>query len=255
MVRRKTLQWMGHVLRMDEDRLPRQVVDCSLARSVAEDGRVEQLKCRILQSGGAMRNVAVVAPLFWDFLKLPGYTKLIPWPEIRAAAAERALGRQAWRDAITNLAPLDFKNPNRLDVPHCHACSDVLRRLSKDAFPATATEQPPAELAAHKQYEAGRAAAQCHIVIPDRGRGCGGRGRCAARSHGCGRGHGRERGGGVDESDNESDDEAADESDAEATASEDPGLHVNEAGDAASDAENADDDLPLSTLQSALQGV
>eukprot|EP00955_Chlamydomonas_euryale_P050279 354510-Chlamydomonas_euryale.AAC.3 len=46
MVCRRTLQWMGHVLRMDEDRLPRQVFACPLARSVAEDGRVEQLKLR-----------------------------------------------------------------------------------------------------------------------------------------------------------------------------------------------------------------
>eukprot|EP00955_Chlamydomonas_euryale_P069496 360471-Chlamydomonas_euryale.AAC.5 len=54
---------------------------------------------------------------------------------------------------------------------------------------------------------------------------------------------------------NESDDKAADESDAEATASEDPGLDVDEAGDAASDAEDVEDGLPLSTLRSALQGV
>eukprot|EP00955_Chlamydomonas_euryale_P086392 364209-Chlamydomonas_euryale.AAC.4 len=40
------------------------------------------------------------ATTFWDFLKLPGQTKLIPWPEIQAAAAERALDRQAWQDAI-----------------------------------------------------------------------------------------------------------------------------------------------------------
>eukprot|EP00955_Chlamydomonas_euryale_P078169 363096-Chlamydomonas_euryale.AAC.11 len=46
---------------------------------------------------------------FWDFLKLPGHGKLIPWPEIRAAAAEHALDRQAWRDTIKNLAPLEFK--------------------------------------------------------------------------------------------------------------------------------------------------
>eukprot|EP00955_Chlamydomonas_euryale_P107717 365796-Chlamydomonas_euryale.AAC.15 len=31
---------------MDEDRLPQQILDCSLARSVVEDGRVEQLKLR-----------------------------------------------------------------------------------------------------------------------------------------------------------------------------------------------------------------
>jgi len=35
--------WMGHGLRMDEDSLPRQVFDCSFARSVAEDGRVWSL--------------------------------------------------------------------------------------------------------------------------------------------------------------------------------------------------------------------
>eukprot|EP00955_Chlamydomonas_euryale_P103427 365490-Chlamydomonas_euryale.AAC.12 len=107
-----------------------------------------------------------------------------------------------------------------------------------------ATEQLPAEPAAQKLYEAGRAAAQRHIVIPARGRGRGGRGGLSARSRGRGRGHGRAHGG-VDESDNESDDKAADESDAEATASEDPGLDDDEAGDAASDAEDAEDDLPL----------
>eukprot|EP00955_Chlamydomonas_euryale_P083281 363828-Chlamydomonas_euryale.AAC.15 len=46
MVRRWTLQWMGHILRMDDDCLPQQVFDCSSARSVEEDGRVEQLKLR-----------------------------------------------------------------------------------------------------------------------------------------------------------------------------------------------------------------
>eukprot|EP00955_Chlamydomonas_euryale_P034090 349686-Chlamydomonas_euryale.AAC.9 len=50
---------------------------------------------------------------FQDFLKLPGHTKLIPWPEIRAAAVERALDRQAWRDANKNLAPLEFKKPQQ----------------------------------------------------------------------------------------------------------------------------------------------
>eukprot|EP00955_Chlamydomonas_euryale_P079197 363265-Chlamydomonas_euryale.AAC.7 len=52
-----------------------------------------------------------VGTTFRDFLKLPGHTKLIPWPEIRAAAAERALERQAWRDAVKNLAQLEFKKP------------------------------------------------------------------------------------------------------------------------------------------------
>eukprot|EP00955_Chlamydomonas_euryale_P095496 364940-Chlamydomonas_euryale.AAC.7 len=87
----------------------------------------------------------------------------------------------------------------------CRACpraaQDVLRRLSGDGLPTICTEQPPAEPAAQKLYEAGRAAAQQHIVIPARGGARGGRGGSAARS--CG--HGRARGGGVDESDNESD--------------------------------------------------
>eukprot|EP00955_Chlamydomonas_euryale_P085395 364096-Chlamydomonas_euryale.AAC.2 len=45
---------------------------------------------------------------------LPGYTQLIPWPEIRAAAAKRALGRQAWRDAIKNLVLLELKKPQEV---------------------------------------------------------------------------------------------------------------------------------------------
>eukprot|EP00955_Chlamydomonas_euryale_P065719 359325-Chlamydomonas_euryale.AAC.2 len=55
---------------------------------------------------------------FWDCLKLPGHTKLIPWPEIRAVAAERALDRQAWRDAIINLVPLEFKKQPVQQVGH-----------------------------------------------------------------------------------------------------------------------------------------
>eukprot|EP00955_Chlamydomonas_euryale_P001096 12617-Chlamydomonas_euryale.AAC.1 len=35
-----------------------------------------------------------------DFLNLIGHTKLIPWPKIQRAAAERALDRQAWWEAI-----------------------------------------------------------------------------------------------------------------------------------------------------------
>eukprot|EP00955_Chlamydomonas_euryale_P096563 365020-Chlamydomonas_euryale.AAC.1 len=72
-LRRRTLQWMGHVLLMDEDRLPRQ--------GCHEEG-----------SGGGTN--------FRDFQKLPSHTKLIPRSRIRAAAAERALDRQAWRDAV-----------------------------------------------------------------------------------------------------------------------------------------------------------
>eukprot|EP00955_Chlamydomonas_euryale_P101239 365333-Chlamydomonas_euryale.AAC.4 len=106
MVRKRTLQWMGHVLRMDEDRLPRQVFDCSLARSVAEDGRVEQLQLRPHHrnienfSGmysstlrGCHEESSGGGTTFRDFLKLPGHTQMIPWPAIRAAAAERALDR------------------------------------------------------------------------------------------------------------------------------------------------------------------
>eukprot|EP00955_Chlamydomonas_euryale_P098331 365137-Chlamydomonas_euryale.AAC.7 len=107
----RRLQWMGHVLRMDEDRLPRQVFDCSLARSVAEDDRVEQLKlrpghrnvktflgCTALQSGDAMMKIPVVAPLF----------------RTASTAAEHALDRHAWLDAIENLAPLECKKPQQV---------------------------------------------------------------------------------------------------------------------------------------------
>eukprot|EP00955_Chlamydomonas_euryale_P072406 361389-Chlamydomonas_euryale.AAC.4 len=54
------------------------------------------LGCMALQSGGAMRRKAPeVAPYFRDFLKLTGRTRLILWPEIQPAAAERALIRLA----------------------------------------------------------------------------------------------------------------------------------------------------------------
>eukprot|EP00955_Chlamydomonas_euryale_P022061 233009-Chlamydomonas_euryale.AAC.1 len=86
---------------MDEDCLPRQVFYCLLARSVAEDGRVEQLKLRPglrnIKDSSGMYSSAIQGchkegsgggTTFRDFLKLRGHTKLIPWPEIRAAAAE-----------------------------------------------------------------------------------------------------------------------------------------------------------------------
>eukprot|EP00955_Chlamydomonas_euryale_P079460 363302-Chlamydomonas_euryale.AAC.13 len=102
MVRRRSLQWMRHILRMDEDRLPQQlrpghrnIKDFSGMNSSAIRG------CHEEGSGGD--------PTFWDFLKLPGHTKLIPLPEIQAAAAERALDRHAWRYAIINFAPSEFK--------------------------------------------------------------------------------------------------------------------------------------------------
>eukprot|EP00955_Chlamydomonas_euryale_P021035 222850-Chlamydomonas_euryale.AAC.2 len=100
---------------------------CSIARSVAEDGRVEQLKLRPgrrkIKDFSGMHSSAI-----WgchaegssggttgrDFLKLPGPTLLIPWPEIRAAAAERALDRHAWRDAIQNLAPFELEKPQQV---------------------------------------------------------------------------------------------------------------------------------------------
>eukprot|EP00955_Chlamydomonas_euryale_P028497 300376-Chlamydomonas_euryale.AAC.1 len=50
---------------------------------------------------------------FRDCLQMAGRTKLIPWPKIREAAAECALDRHAWRDAIKNLAPLEFKEPKQ----------------------------------------------------------------------------------------------------------------------------------------------
>eukprot|EP00955_Chlamydomonas_euryale_P083229 363815-Chlamydomonas_euryale.AAC.7 len=86
---------------MDEDRLPRQVFDCSLARSVAE--AVQSGGCHEEGSGGGT-----------TFGKLPGHTNLIPWPNIRAAMAEHALDRQAWRGAIKNLALLEFKTARQV---------------------------------------------------------------------------------------------------------------------------------------------
>eukprot|EP00955_Chlamydomonas_euryale_P115281 366338-Chlamydomonas_euryale.AAC.17 len=80
---------------------------------VKEDGSVEQLKLRQghrnMKDFSGMYSSAIRGcheegsdggTTFRDFLKLPYHTKSIPWPEIPAAAALRALDRQAWRDAI-----------------------------------------------------------------------------------------------------------------------------------------------------------
>eukprot|EP00955_Chlamydomonas_euryale_P071337 361040-Chlamydomonas_euryale.AAC.7 len=110
MDRRLTLQWIGHVLRMDEDRLPRQVFDCSLAR--ATETLKTFLGCTALQSEGHEEGSGGGAT-FRDFLKLPSHTKLISWPGIRAAVAVRALDRQARRGTVKNLAPLEVKKPQQ----------------------------------------------------------------------------------------------------------------------------------------------
>eukprot|EP00955_Chlamydomonas_euryale_P116864 366442-Chlamydomonas_euryale.AAC.29 len=62
------------------------------------------LACAALQSGVAERKALVVAPR----------TKLIPWPGVRATAAQRALDRKTWRDAVENLVPLRFKKPQQV---------------------------------------------------------------------------------------------------------------------------------------------
>eukprot|EP00955_Chlamydomonas_euryale_P095620 364948-Chlamydomonas_euryale.AAC.12 len=59
-----------------------------------------------------MSKVPVVAPLFWTSSRY--LATLDPWPAIRAAAAEHALDRQAWWDAITSLAPMEFKTPQQV---------------------------------------------------------------------------------------------------------------------------------------------
>eukprot|EP00955_Chlamydomonas_euryale_P069748 360571-Chlamydomonas_euryale.AAC.2 len=111
MVRRQTLQWMGHVLRMDEDRLPQQVFDCSLARSVAEDGRMEQLNSAIRDCHEEGSDSGTT---FRAFSSCLATLNLSLGREISAAVAERALDRQAWRDAIKSLARLEFKKPQQV---------------------------------------------------------------------------------------------------------------------------------------------
>eukprot|EP00955_Chlamydomonas_euryale_P056479 356438-Chlamydomonas_euryale.AAC.3 len=106
MVCRRTLRWMGHVLRMDEDRLQRQVFDCSLTRSVAEDGSMEQLKLR-----PGHRHIKGFSGMYSSAMR--GCHEEGSG-EIRAAAAERAVDRLACRDAIKNLAPLQFKKPEQV---------------------------------------------------------------------------------------------------------------------------------------------
>eukprot|EP00955_Chlamydomonas_euryale_P082035 363664-Chlamydomonas_euryale.AAC.2 len=49
-----------------------------------------------------------------DFLNFTGRADFIPPPEIRAEAGERALDRQAWRDALKSLLPLGFKKSQQV---------------------------------------------------------------------------------------------------------------------------------------------
>eukprot|EP00955_Chlamydomonas_euryale_P031768 333228-Chlamydomonas_euryale.AAC.1 len=76
------------------------------------------LGCTALQSGGAMRKLPAV---------------------IQAAAAEPALDRQAWRDAIKNLAPLKFKKPKQAGRV-THSCA---RRGGSGEFCATVSSVQP----------------------------------------------------------------------------------------------------------------
>eukprot|EP00955_Chlamydomonas_euryale_P059658 357442-Chlamydomonas_euryale.AAC.6 len=112
---------------MDEDCLPWHVFDFFLAGSVAEDGRVEQVKLRpghrattgfLGTYSSAIRAYheegSCGGTTFWNLLKLPGHIKVIPWPEIQAAAAEVPLDSQAWRDAIKSHAPEEFKKPQQV---------------------------------------------------------------------------------------------------------------------------------------------
>eukprot|EP00955_Chlamydomonas_euryale_P071822 361207-Chlamydomonas_euryale.AAC.1 len=72
----------------------------TIPRLVAEDGQVEQLKLRPyhrnMKDFSGMYSSAIRrcheegyggGTTFRDLLKMPDHTKLIPWPEIRAAAA------------------------------------------------------------------------------------------------------------------------------------------------------------------------
>eukprot|EP00955_Chlamydomonas_euryale_P007131 75605-Chlamydomonas_euryale.AAC.1 len=81
MVRGRTLQWMGRVLRMDEDRLPRRVTEMFKIC----------LGCTLYSSaiGGCHEEGSGGGNPFPDLVKLPGHTKLVSWPEIQAAAANK----------------------------------------------------------------------------------------------------------------------------------------------------------------------
>eukprot|EP00955_Chlamydomonas_euryale_P091290 364612-Chlamydomonas_euryale.AAC.16 len=96
---------------MDEDRSPRQTgsqnieafsgVSSSAIRGCHEEG----------SSGGTT---------FRDPLKLPSHTKLILWPEIRAAAAEPWTGRPG-RTLLETLLHWNLRSPIRLDAQYCLA--------------------------------------------------------------------------------------------------------------------------------------
>eukprot|EP00955_Chlamydomonas_euryale_P092977 364749-Chlamydomonas_euryale.AAC.1 len=71
---------------------------------------------------------------FWDFLKLPGRANLIPWPEVRAAAAERALeGRPSGLPLLKPLLHWNLRSPTGCTYvsplsPPSRTCADVRRQ-------------------------------------------------------------------------------------------------------------------------------
>eukprot|EP00955_Chlamydomonas_euryale_P077337 362918-Chlamydomonas_euryale.AAC.3 len=103
--------------------IPAAATPVDVCLSVAEDGRVEQLKlrqgprnikdflgCTTVQSGVAMRKIPALASFFRTSSSC--MATLNRFLSQRAAAAELALDRQAWH-AIHNLAPLESKQPQQ----------------------------------------------------------------------------------------------------------------------------------------------
>eukprot|EP00955_Chlamydomonas_euryale_P048412 353956-Chlamydomonas_euryale.AAC.1 len=120
---------------------------------------------------------------WWNHLSQVAWPhELIPWPEIQAAAAERALDRQACRDAIKNHAPLEFKktqqpesavNPG-LGLVHgavCNHCDLAAQNVEVLASGQSSGPAAAPTLQSVKRVRRGQGGRRERLVFVDRERG------------------------------------------------------------------------------------
>eukprot|EP00955_Chlamydomonas_euryale_P079553 363312-Chlamydomonas_euryale.AAC.2 len=74
------------------------------------------LGCAALQYQGYRKKGFRGGTTLQNVCELSSRAQVIQWPEIHAAAAQRALNRQAWWDAVKDTDPSAFRSPNGVDV-------------------------------------------------------------------------------------------------------------------------------------------
>jgi hypothetical protein len=85
MIMKRVFKWLGHVMRMPDDRLPKMVYDCMPVGGARPRGRPK----------GAFRHT------YGEFLKMAGYTEPKAW---LSEMYERAQDRLGWRSFVDSLS-------------------------------------------------------------------------------------------------------------------------------------------------------